>query len=167
MSKNPNPTLSFNVPEVSKWYLFSAIACIVAIALYLITLTLPIASHVTKYYIANSILWAVIAITGIPVILQIFINIIKGEFGVDMLAVLSIILACCLGEYLAATLVILMLTGGQALETYAMRKASSVLLALAKRMPAIAHKKEGDFLIDINKIPGFKLFGKDNENRIL
>jgi len=33
--------------------------------------------------------------------------------------------------------------------------------------PSTFLNRRGDFLIDINKIPGFKLFGKDNENRIL
>ena len=43
-----------------------------------------------------------------------------------------------LGEYLAGALVVLMLSGGEALEAYAVRSASSVLEALARRMPAVA-----------------------------
>jgi len=46
-----------------------------------------------------------------------------------------------LHEYLAGSLVVLMLSGGAALEHYAVRKASSVLEALAKRMPSVAHRK--------------------------
>ena len=49
---------------------------------------------------------------------------------------------CILGEYLAGTLVVLMLSGGETLEAYAVRSASSVLEALAKRMPSIAHRKQ-------------------------
>ncbi|MEI7997678.1 MAG: heavy metal translocating P-type ATPase, partial [Methylococcaceae bacterium] len=52
-------------------------------------------------------------------------------------------------EYLAGCLVVLMLSGGAALEQYAVRKASSVLEALAKRMPSIAHRKAADVLNDI------------------
>ena len=48
---------------------------------------------------------------------------------------------CLLGEYLAGALVVLMLSGGEALEAYAVRSASSVLRALAKRMPSVAHRK--------------------------
>ncbi len=54
-----------------------------------------------------------------------------------------------LGEYLAGTLVVLMLSGGQALEAYAVRSASSVLEALARRMPSIAHRKVGGRLEDV------------------
>jgi len=136
------------VPEISKWYLVLAIACIVAIVAHLLIKVMPIAEP-TRTLMANSVLWAAILVGGIPVTIQIFLNIFKGEFGVDVLATISVVTACILGEYLAATLVILMLTGGQALESYAMRKASSVLLALANRMPAIAHKKVDDYMSDI------------------
>ncbi|MBY0293532.1 MAG: cadmium-translocating P-type ATPase, partial [Alphaproteobacteria bacterium] len=54
-----------------------------------------------------------------------------------------------LGEYLAATIVMLMLASGQMLESYALRKASSVLLALAERMPSHAHRKIGNDIEDI------------------
>lgn len=55
-----------------------------------------------------------------------------------------------LGEYLAAALIILMLSGGQVLEAFAMRKASSALNALADRMPRVAHRKDGENITDIS-----------------
>lgn len=148
MSKKENQKVNLHIPEISKWYLFLAIGCLLAIAAHLIIRELPLEPRL-KYLISNSVLWFIIAIGGIPVIGQIFLNIFKGEFGVDVLATVSVVLACYLGEYLAATLVILMLTGGQALEAYALRKASSVLLALVKRMPSLAHRKDGEFITDI------------------
>ena len=42
-----------------------------------------------------------------------------------------------------------MLSGGEALENYALRNASSVLRALAKRMPAIAHRKRDSVIADV------------------
>ena len=42
-----------------------------------------------------------------------------------------------------------MLSGGQALEAYAVRRASSALLALARRMPSQAHRKQNGGLHDI------------------
>ena len=73
----------------------------------------------------------------------------KGDIGADLLAAIAIITAVILGQYLAAVIVILMLTGGQALETYAMRKASSVLLALVERMPMIAHRRVSGTIEDV------------------
>jgi len=93
---------------------------------------------------------AVLILGGVPLLYQLSVKLIRGDFGADLLAGLSIVTAICLHEYLAGSLVVLMLSGGAALETYAIRKASSVLEALAKRMPSVAHRKEGDKLIDIS-----------------
>jgi heavy metal translocating P-type ATPase len=94
-------------------------------------------------------LLVVLALGGIPLVYQLCVKVIQGEFGADLLAGISIVTAVLLNEYLAGSLVVLMLSGGVALETYAVRKASSVLEALAKRMPSVAHRKSGDALTDI------------------
>src|SRR5205814_5658153 len=52
-------------------------------------------------------------------------------------------------QYLAGALVVLMLSGGEALESFAIHSASSVLRALAKRMPSIAHRKTDHHLTDV------------------
>lgn len=85
---------------------------------------------------------------GIPLIIALIRQAIHGDFGSDLLAGISIVTAVALGEYLAGTIVVLMLSGGQALENYALRRASSVLDALAKRMPSIAHRRRRDALED-------------------
>ncbi len=89
-------------------------------------------------------LWLVIAVGGAPLLWQILRKALKGDLGADILAAIALITAVFVGEYLAAVLIILMLAGGQALEHYATRKASSVLAALASRMPTIAHRKIGE-----------------------
>jgi heavy metal translocating P-type ATPase len=71
------------------------------------------------------------------------------EFGSDHLAGISIITSVILGEYLVAAIVILMLSGGTALEQFASRRASSVLDALAKRMPQVAHRQSANNLSDV------------------
>lgn len=94
-------------------------------------------------------LFIVIFICGIPLALNIILSVLKGNFGTDLLAVISLTLAVFLGENLAAVLVIVMMAGGQALETYAVKRASNALLALVERMPSIAHKKIGERIEDI------------------
>lgn len=89
-------------------------------------------------------LLVVITAGSIPLLWQILSKALKGDLGADILAAIALITAAIVGEYLAAVLIILMLAGGQALESYAMKKASSVLAALANRMPAIAHRKIGE-----------------------
>jgi heavy metal translocating P-type ATPase len=92
---------------------------------------------------------AILILGGLPLLFQLLAKLFRGDFGSDLLAGLSIVTAVCLDEYLAGSLVVLMLSGGAALETYAIRKASSVLEALAKRMPSVAHRKQTDSLVDI------------------
>jgi heavy metal translocating P-type ATPase len=75
--------------------------------------------------------------------------IFEGKLGSDILAAIAIVTSLFLGEYLAGALVVLMLSGGSALEDYAMRRASSVLDALAKRSPSIAHIREGVNMRDL------------------
>jgi cation transport ATPase len=52
-------------------------------------------------------------------------NLFKQQFGADLLAAISMLTAIALREYLVATIVMLMLPGGEALEGYATAKASS------------------------------------------
>ncbi|SIO61336.1 heavy metal-(Cd/Co/Hg/Pb/Zn)-translocating P-type ATPase [Singulisphaera sp. GP187] len=86
---------------------------------------------------------------GGPLILELLGKLVRREFGADLLAGISILTSVLLGEYLAGSLVVLMLSGGEALEAYAVRSASSVLEALAKRMPLRAHRKQEGSLADI------------------
>jgi heavy metal translocating P-type ATPase len=86
---------------------------------------------------------------GVPLVAVVVRKIISREFGSDLLAAFSIITAIILGEYLAGAIVVLMLSGGTALESFAARRASSVLEALARRMPQIAHRKNGAAISDL------------------
>ena len=87
---------------------------------------------------------------GIPLVVELLIKLFQREFGSDLLAGLSIVTAVLLQEYLAGTIVVLMLSGGEAIEAFAVRRASSVLQALAKRMPSTAHRREGDSVVEID-----------------
>ncbi len=74
---------------------------------------------------------------------------LRLQFGSDLLAGTSIVTAALLGEYLAGALVVPILSGGEAVEGYAVRSASSVLRALARRMPAVAHRRHDGRLADV------------------
>jgi heavy metal translocating P-type ATPase len=88
-------------------------------------------------------LLATLVIGGTPLVLELAWKALKREFGSDLLAGISIVTSVVLGEHLAGALVVLMLSGGTALERYAVGRASSVLGALARRMPAVGHVRRG------------------------
>ena len=85
-----------------------------------------------------------LVVGGLPLVWELLKQAIAGEFGSDLLAGMAMVTALIQGEYLAGVFVVLMLSGGQALEAYAVRSASSVLDALAKRLPLTAHRRIAD-----------------------
>lgn len=80
-------------------------------------------------------------LSGSPLLFGLVGKLLKLDFSSDLLAGISIVTSVILDEYLAGTLVVLMLSGGQALESYAVRRASFALEALARRLPSVAHRK--------------------------
>jgi len=89
-------------------------------------------------------LWALLIVASPPLLARVGWKFFHGGGGADLLGALELVLAIVLDEYLAASLVVLMLAGGEALEAYAQRRASSALEALAARMPAVAHRRHVD-----------------------
>src|SRR5690554_1957529 len=81
-----------------------------------------------------------VVVGGIPLVWEIVKDLIARSPGADLLAALAIITAVLLDEWLVAAIIVLMLSGGEALEEAATARASRVLEALAKRAPTLAHR---------------------------
>ena len=94
-------------------------------------------------------LYAAVLLGGAPLLVDLARSLRNGDFGADVLAAISIVTGAVLNEWLVSAIVVLMLAGGRALETFATRRASSVLQALAKRMPVAAHRRDGSRVVDI------------------
>ncbi len=86
---------------------------------------------------------------GSILVIELIGGLLHCEFGSDLLAGFSIIASAILGEYLAGSVVVLMLSGGKTLEAYAVRSASSVLEALARRIPTRAHRRRNGDISDL------------------
>jgi heavy metal translocating P-type ATPase len=95
-------------------------------------------------------LWLVLLIGGFPLTIELAGKLARGQFGSDTPAGISIVASVLLKEYLAGAFVVLMLSGGEWLESYAVRRASKALEALARRMPSIAHRRENGKLFDVD-----------------
>jgi heavy metal translocating P-type ATPase len=92
---------------------------------------------------------AMLLLGGVPLVWDLLTKLAAGTFGSDLLAGISIVTSVLLGEYLAGVLVVLMLSGGEALESRAVSRAGDVLNALARRMPTVAHRKVAAGLTDV------------------
>lgn len=84
-----------------------------------------------------------IIISGIIIAFSMLIEMIKvlksGNFGVDLLAIISITATIIAKNYWAALIILIMLTGGDSLEDFASKKASADLSLLLDNSPKTAH----------------------------
>src|SRR5699024_2518370 len=71
-------------------------------------------------------------------------GLMRGHWGIDILAVTAILSTILVGEHIAALIVCLMLTGGEALEDYAASRAKKSLSSLLERAPQVAHRLQHD-----------------------
>lgn len=117
-----------------------------ALALLLVSLVLWL---VGRTDLANWALMVIVLMGGIPLLWDTLKHIIHREFSVDFIAILAITGSLLLNEYLAGAFIVLMLSGGEALEAFALRRARSSLSALAERAPRSAHVWQGDQLVSI------------------
>lgn len=72
-----------------------------------------------------------------------------GKYGIDILAITAIVTAIILNEYWAAMVIVVMLTGGEALENYAESRAKKELSTLLARKPKTAHLIKNNQTVDI------------------
>ena len=135
-------------PPTGLWHRKTTIIAALSVAAIILHLVLRFGFHTTpgSYQIP---LLITLTFGGLPLLYDLLRKLLKREFGSDLLGGISIITSILLGEYLAGSIIVLMLAGGEALENYALRSASSVLGALAKRMPSIAHRKRVAEMLDV------------------
>lgn len=67
-------------------------------------------------------------------------DVMRGHWGIDILAVTAIVATVLVGEFLASLVIVLMLSGGEALEDYAAGRARRDLTSLLARSPQSAHR---------------------------
>jgi heavy metal translocating P-type ATPase len=101
----------------------------------------PVAAH--RIWLAS------LVFIGAPVVLRTLRGALRGHFAADIVAALAISTAIALGQPLAGLVVLLMQTGGEALERYAEGRASNALRLLEAAAPRIAHRVRDSALEDI------------------
>jgi heavy metal translocating P-type ATPase len=93
---------------------------------------------------AGSGLWAAATLLVLaPLVVSVIRMLGRRDVGVDAIALVAMVSALALGQYLAGSVVALMLAGGNALEEYAARRAGRELTRLLERMPRTAHLRRG------------------------
>lgn len=113
-------------------------ATIVVAAAGLLLLATPVSAAVPWFIGGYALLIA--AWEAVGMVRQLF----KGNAGLDLLAVTAITAAVLVGEHWAALVVVLMITGGAALEDYAENRSKRELTALLRKAPQQATRLLGE-----------------------
>ncbi len=98
---------------------------------------------------ADAVWGATVAFMLVPLTWSVARSLLRGDVGVDVIALLAMAGALALGEYLAGAVIALMLAGGNALESFAAGRARRELRALVERAPHTAHRRTGEGWEDI------------------
>lgn len=97
------------------------------------------------------IVWYITLIVGgVPIIARTIRSILYKHFALDIVAMLAIIVSIVLNDAFPGVIIILMQSGGKALEDFAYRRATSSLDGLLSRSPKHAHRKINQILEEIN-----------------
>lgn len=89
---------------------------------------------------ARVLLTVALILVGAPLVWRTARGLLQGRFAADVVASLAIITAIILGEPIPGLVVVVMLTGGEALERYAEGRASRAVRDLEAAAPRTAHR---------------------------
>jgi heavy metal translocating P-type ATPase len=94
---------------------------------------------------ADAWVWTIgLTLTGLPLVWRTVRGMARGEFASDVVATLAIVVAVVLQQPIAGLVIVLMQTGGEALERYAEGRASAAVRALEQDAPRVAHRVAAD-----------------------
>jgi heavy metal translocating P-type ATPase len=99
--------------------------------------------------LARRVFFVTLALGGTPLVARTLWGMAHGRFAADVVAMLAIVGAVLFREPFAGAVIVLMQSGGEALEAYAMHRATASLEALLARAPKIAHRLAGGVLQDV------------------
>jgi heavy metal translocating P-type ATPase len=98
---------------------------------------------------AANVAWAITtAVALISLLRDVVVGLLQRQPGVDVIALLAMGGSLALEEYLAGAVIALMLASGDALESYADRRAHRELSSLLDRAPRVVHRYEDGALVE-------------------
>jgi heavy metal translocating P-type ATPase len=103
--------------------------------------------------LSTAVWLAGLTLTGAPLVVRTVRGMFRGNFASDVVATLAIVAAVALMEPLAGLVVVLMQSGGEALERYAEGRASDAVRALEADAPRIANRLIGNGVTTLEEIP--------------
>ena len=136
--KEPTKFARFQVAEY--WRYLPFLLC------GLLTVTSLISSLLKFWpnYISDGLGIAAAVVGGVPIVVGGVRALLNRDLDVDLLASIAIVASMLVGEFPAAAVVALMLTGGEILEDYTVRRTSRAIEKLIESVPKVARvRKDG------------------------
>ncbi len=140
----------------------SLIPLAVLVGIVTATVLLAAGSHETY----DRLLLFTLILGVLPLSWDILRSLFRGHFGVDVIAIVAIAASIAFHQFLAGSVILLMLSGGEALENYALRRARKELSELINNAPTTAHKKVDGSVHDVpaqEVLPGDAVLVKPGE----
>ena len=113
-------------------------------------------ARVNATLLRDRVWYAGLLLTGLPVVLRTLAQVARGHLATDLIATLAVGGAVALDEPLAGLVIVIMQTGGEALERYAEGRASAAVRELEAAAPRIAHRARAgateDILVDVIEV---------------
>lgn len=115
----------------------------------IVTITILVAIAAGVLALTGHLIWVRWGVSGYAIVIaalqtwDMIKGLLRGRWGIDVLAIMAIIATVAVGEFWASLVIVLMLSGGEALEDYAAGRATRELSALLDRAPQIAHRQLG------------------------
>lgn len=95
-------------------------------------------------------LWGIgLVVTGVPVVWRTLGGVVRGRLAADVVAAIAIVAAFAVGNPAVGLIVVIMQTGGEALDRYARKRAADTTRELENAAPRLAHRYVGHDLVDI------------------
>ena len=90
-----------------------------------------------------------LVLAALPIVATTLRRARRGEFATDLVATMAIVGAVALGDPLPGLIIVLMQSGGEALERHAGARASAAVRALEDAAPRVAHRLRGAVVEDL------------------
>jgi heavy metal translocating P-type ATPase len=95
-------------------------------------------------------IWMIgLVLCGAPVVYSTVRGLLRGKFAADVIASMTVVTALVLGHPVVGLVIVVMQTGGEALERMAGARATNALRALQESAPTKAHRITGDTVEDV------------------
>ena len=117
---------------------------VVAVLLVVGALWLSGSQTTALYFAAGGLL-----VTAVPILVRTAHEARRGNFATDAVAALAILAAIAFAQPIPGLIIVLMQSGGEALERRAQRRASQALRQLEEGAPRIAHRRTADRYDDV------------------